>query len=111
MAPATRLDGVFAALANPARRAMVERLGRGAATTSELASPHDMSLSAVLQHLELLEAAGVVKSAKRGRVRTYRLHARALEGAQAWLAKQQERFWSAGLQALDSALREDDPKP
>ena len=66
----TRLDLVFHALADPSRRRMVERLSRGPASVSELAKPFAMSLPAVVQHLQVLEASGLVTSAKVGRVRT-----------------------------------------
>ncbi|MEZ6195835.1 MAG: metalloregulator ArsR/SmtB family transcription factor [Planctomycetota bacterium] len=102
------LDGVFAALAHPARRAMVERLVRGEAATGELAERHEMTLSAVLQHLEVLRSAGVVASEKRGRVRVFRLRPEVLEGANRWFADQQARFWKAGLAAMDAALKEKD---
>ena len=64
------LDRLFHALADPARRAMVERLSRGPAAVSELAAPLPMSLPSAMQHLGVLEAAGLVRSAKAGRVRT-----------------------------------------
>ncbi len=106
LAPST-LDRVFAALADPSRRALVERLGRGPASVSQLAQPLDMSLAAVLQHLQVLEESGVILSKKRGRVRTCRLRPQALGSAGQWLARQQERFWKAGLQAMDRALRDE----
>ena len=82
----TALDGVFQALADPARRIMVERLSRGPASVSELAKPLAMSLSAVVQHLQVLEASGLVRSAKAGRVRTCRIDAKALKDAEDWIA-------------------------
>ncbi|HEX8001689.1 MAG TPA: metalloregulator ArsR/SmtB family transcription factor [Mycobacteriales bacterium] len=80
-----RLDATFAALANPARRAVVARLALGPATVSELAAPLAMTLPSVLQHLSVLEAAGLVTSTKRGRVRTCRLDRAALGPAEQWL--------------------------
>ena len=68
----TSLDLAFQALADPTRRAMVERLSRGPASVSELAKPLDMSLPAVMQHLAMLESSGLVRSQKVGRVRTCR---------------------------------------
>jgi DNA-binding transcriptional ArsR family regulator len=82
------LDRVFHALSDASRRAMVERLARGPASVSTLAEPHAMSLSAVVQHLGVLEAAGVVTSQKVGRVRTYQLVPGALEPAGGWIAGQ-----------------------
>src|SRR6185369_580835 len=73
------LDRVFRALADPSRRAMVERLSRGPAAVTELAAPHDMSLAAVVQHLQVLEESGVIHTEKRGRVRVCRIDPRALD--------------------------------
>jgi DNA-binding transcriptional ArsR family regulator len=84
----SRLDAVFAALADPTRRAMVERLSSGPASVSELAAPFPMSLSAIGQHLQLLEACGLVRSQKVGRVRTVELQAETLRAADAWFAAQ-----------------------
>ena len=70
----TRLDRAFQALADPARRGMLARLARGPATVSELAQPLEMSLPAVLQHLQALEASELIRSEKKGRVRTCRLN-------------------------------------
>ena len=74
------LDLVFQALADPSRRTMVERLSRGPASVSDLAQPLDMSLPAVMQHLQVLEASGLVRSEKTGRVRTCRIDPKALGG-------------------------------
>lgn len=85
MSPAAgALDLTFQALADPTRRAMVERLGRGPATVSELAAPFAMSLPAIVQHLQLLEASGLVRSEKQGRVRTCRMEPAALSLAEQW---------------------------
>jgi|SRR5262245_10492968 DNA-binding transcriptional ArsR family regulator len=81
------LDRVFQALADPARRIIVERLSRGPAAVSELAQPLDMSLPAVMQHLQVLEHSGLVKSEKAGRVRTCRIEPRALRTAEEWIAR------------------------
>jgi DNA-binding transcriptional ArsR family regulator len=79
------LDMAFQALSDPTRRAMVERLSRGPASVSELAAPFPMSMSAVVQHLKILEASGLVASEKTGRVRTCRVDARALSAAERWI--------------------------
>jgi DNA-binding transcriptional ArsR family regulator len=79
------LDLAFQALSDPTRRAMVERLSRGPASVSELAAPFPMSMSAVVQHLKILEASGLVASEKTGRVRTCRVEARALGAAERWI--------------------------
>jgi DNA-binding transcriptional ArsR family regulator len=81
----TDLDRLFHALAAPARRAMVERLSRGPAPVSELARPLPMSLPAAMQHLGVLEAAGLVRSEKIGRVRTCAIEPRALSQAETWI--------------------------
>jgi DNA-binding transcriptional ArsR family regulator len=80
------VDRAFHALADPVRRAMVEELCRGPATVSALARPLAMSLPAVLQHLQVLEASGLICSEKRGRVRTCRIEPQALRSAEDWLA-------------------------
>jgi DNA-binding transcriptional ArsR family regulator len=105
------LDDVFSALADPSRRVMIERLGRGPATVSELAEPLDMSLAAIVQHVQVLTDRGVIQSVKVGRVRTCRLNAEALGAAAAWIASRQEAFWRAGLKAVDNLLTEEDKKP
>lgn len=83
-----RLDRMFHALGDASRRAMVERLARGPASVSELARPFDMALPSVVQHLGVLEAAGIVISSKVGRVRTYQLAADALSPAAEWISRQ-----------------------
>jgi len=82
------LDRVFRALADPTRRAVVRRLSRGPATVSELAEPFDMALPSLFQHLRVLEASGLVRSQKIGRVRTCRIEPAALATAEAWIARQ-----------------------
>jgi DNA-binding transcriptional ArsR family regulator len=79
---------VFQALADPSRRAMVERLVRGPASVSQLAEPLPMSLPAVVQHLGVLEAAGLVASQKVGRVRTCHLQTEVVRRAEQWVADQ-----------------------
>jgi DNA-binding transcriptional ArsR family regulator len=80
------LDKVFQALADPGRRLMVERLSRGPASVTELGEPLDMSLAAVLQHVQALEACGLIRSHKLGRTRTCRLNLAALRSAESWIA-------------------------
>jgi len=82
-----RLDIVFHALSDPTRRGMVDRLIRGSASVSELAAPLDMSLSAVVQHLQVLEESGLVRSDKAGRVRTCRIEPTALRTVEHWIAE------------------------
>lgn len=98
------LDRVFKALSDPTRRQVVERLGVGPASTSELARPFTMALPSFTQHLDVLERAGLVTSTKAGRVRTYRLQPVALDVAQGWLAEQR-RLWERRLDQLDDLLQ------
>lgn len=102
----TRLDPVFQALADPTRRLMVERLSRGAASVGELARPLDMSLSAVMQHLRVLEASGLVVSQKEGRVRTCRFQPQVLQSAEDWIA-QTRAGWERRLDRLAAFLAEE----
>ena len=97
------LDQVFQALADPTRRGMVERLVRGPASVSELSRPLAMSLPAVLQHLQVLEAAGLVSSEKAGRVRTCRIEPAALRAAEAWITDQRTA-WETRLDRLGDYL-------
>lgn len=101
---APEIDRVFHALADPTRRSVVERLGRGPAATSELAEPFDMALPSFLQHMEVLERVGIVSSRKEGRVRTYRLTPRPLEAAEDWMVRQR-RLWERRLDQLDDYVR------
>ena len=81
----SRLDHAFQALADPARRSMLARLSRGPASVSELARPLPMSLPAVMQHLKALEGSGLIKTEKKGRIRTARLQGNATAEAERWL--------------------------
>lgn len=81
----TQLDKAFQALADPTRRAMVERMSRGPVSVSDLARPLDMTLPAVMQHLAVLEASGLVQSQKVGRVRTCQINPDALSAAEQWI--------------------------
>jgi DNA-binding transcriptional ArsR family regulator len=100
------LDLLFAALADPSRRSMVERLSRGPASVKELAAPLTMSLPAVLQHLQVLEASGLVRSEKVGRVRTCRIEPVALRSAEQWIADRRAG-WERRLDRLDAYLSEE----
>jgi DNA-binding transcriptional ArsR family regulator len=88
----TRLDRTFQALADPARRGMLARLAHGPATVSELAQPLRMSLPAVLQHLQALEASRLIRSEKKGRVRTCRLQPGVLASAEQWLVDRRSEW-------------------
>ena len=100
------LDRVFQALADETRRSMVERLVRGPASVKELARPLAMSLPAVMQHLQVLEAAGLVRSQKTGRVRTCQIEPAALRTAEDWIAGQRSA-WERRLDRLGDYLAED----
>ena len=95
-----RLDLAFQALADPTRRGMLARLSRGPASVTELARPLEISLPAVLQHLQSLEASGLVRSEKKGRVRTCRLQPKALAEAEDWIARQRAE-WEGRLDRFD----------
>lgn len=81
------LDRVFQALADPGRRLMVERLSRGPASVTELGRPLSISLAAVVQHVQVLEASGLIRSHKVGRTRTCSINAPALRSAESWIAE------------------------
>lgn len=97
------LDQLFSALADPARRAMVERLSLGPAPVSELAKPLPMSLPAVMQHLGVLEAAGLVRSEKIGRVRTCSIDRATLSLAEQWINARRAE-WERSLDLLGAYL-------
>jgi DNA-binding transcriptional ArsR family regulator len=104
-----QLDKTFAALADPARRAIVERLVQGPATVSELARPLPMSLPAAMLHLKVLEESGLVKSEKVGRVRTCRIEPQMLSQAEQWVA-QRRQMWERNLDRLGAYLDETKPE-
>jgi len=97
------LEPVFHALADPTRRAMIERLSAGPASVSELARPLSISLPGVVQHLRVLESSGLVRSRKVGRVRTCSIAPGALGEAEAWIA-QRRRMWEERLDRLGEHL-------
>ena len=97
------LDLTYQALADPTHRQMVARLSRGPASVSELARPLPISLPAVLQHLQMLEASGLVRSEKKGRVRTCRVEPGALARAESWIAEQRA-LWEGRLDRLEDYL-------
>jgi DNA-binding transcriptional ArsR family regulator len=98
------LDRLFHALADPARRAMVERLSRGPAPVTELAKPLPMSLPSAMQHLGVLEAAGLVRSAKVGRVRTCSIEPQAMSLAEQWINARRIE-WDRRLDRLGDYLK------
>ncbi|CAN7372397.1 ArsR/SmtB family transcription factor [Brevundimonas sp. LjRoot202] len=102
------LDLAFQALSDPTRRRMVERLSAGPATVSQLAEPLPMSVSAVMQHLKILEGAGLVVSEKVGRVRTCRVDPRTLSAAERWI-NDRRRSVERSLDRLGAFLDETKP--
>ncbi|MFL6725136.1 MAG: ArsR/SmtB family transcription factor [Sphingomicrobium sp.] len=98
-----QLDRAFQALSDPVRRGMLARLSRGPASVSELAQPFSISLPAVLQHLKALEGSGLVRSEKKGRVRTVQLEPNALSAAESWIAERRTE-WEAQLDRFEDYL-------
>jgi len=98
-----QLDRVFQALADPTRRAVLHHLSAGTAAVSQLAEPFAMALPSFLQHLKVLEACGLVRSQKSGRIRTYRLSPEPLQAAEGWM-REQRLSWERRLDQLDRYL-------
>lgn len=96
-----RIDLIFATLSDATRRAVVERLVSGPASVTELAEPHDIALPTFMRHLRVLEGAGLVRSVKKGRVRTCHIEAAPLIEVQGWLAWQRQ-VWEQRLDRLDA---------
>lgn len=103
------LDRVFHALSDPSRRSIVERLARGSTSVSELAEPLPMSLPAVLQHLQVLEESGLVRSQKVGRVRTCSIEPAALRPIERWI-EQRRAGWDRRLDRLGVYLADRDDR-
>jgi DNA-binding transcriptional ArsR family regulator len=103
------LDRVFQALADPSRRLMVERLSQGDATVSELGRPLQMSLAAVVQHVQVLEACGLIRTHKIGRARTCTVEPTVLRDAEQWIT-QRRTTWERRLDRLGDYLTEQ-PRP
>jgi len=101
----TSLDHLFHALADPSRRAVVERLSRGPASVSELAQPLAMSLPSVVQHLQVLEASGLITTRKVGRVRTCSMAPEALSAAERWI-RERRAVWEGRFDRLETYLKD-----
>lgn len=97
------LDRIFHALSDPSRRSIVEELTKREASVSELARPLKMSMAAVVQHIQILEESGLIRTHKSGRVRTCRVEPRALEAIESWLS-QRRRLWERNLDRLGEFL-------
>ena len=98
-----RLDGIFQALADPTRRAVLGRLAQGPASISELAQPFDMALPSFMKHIRSLEQSGWIATRKRGRVRTCALERKTFAAADAWLSAQRA-VWEARFDRLDALV-------
>ena len=99
-----QLNRAFQALSDPVRRGMLARLSRGPASVSQLAEPFSISLPAVLQHLKSLEESGLVRSEKKGRVRTVELQPKALSAAEGWIVERRTE-WEAQLDRFENYLQ------
>ena len=99
-----RLDAIFAALSDPTRRSILERLAQGDATGSELAQPFSISVPAISKHLRVLEHTNLIVHRKEGRTHRFRLSAGPMGEASAWL-EHYRRFWVSQLDSLDSYLQ------
>ena len=100
-----RLDAVFAALADPTRRAIIERLSRSEARVTEVAEPFDMSLNAVSKHIRVLEASGVVERQRKGRDHILSINTRSLDEIDGWIVRMR-RYWEDRLDAMEHLLGE-----
>ncbi len=107
-----RLDAVFAALADPTRRAIIERLSRSEARVTEIAEPFHMSLNAVSKHIRVLEASGVVERHRKGRDHILSINTRSLDEVDGWILRTR-RYWEGRLDAMEHLLHElkKDQKP
>ena len=105
MARSAVADDVFFALSSPTRRRVLEQLSVGPATVSELAAPFDMKLPSFVQHLSVLERSRLVRSRKRGRVRTYEIAPERFRVVEDWLTAQR-RMWEARLDRFDEYVRQ-----
>jgi DNA-binding transcriptional ArsR family regulator len=102
---AARLDAVFAALADPTRRAIIERLSDSEARVTEVAEPFNMSLNAVSKHIRVLEASGVVERHRKGRDHILSINTRSLDEVDGWIVRMR-RYWEQRLDDMERLLRE-----
>jgi DNA-binding transcriptional ArsR family regulator len=105
MARPAVVDDVFYALSSPVRRKVLEQLAGGPATVSELAAPFDMKLPSFVQHLSVLEEVRLVKSRKRGRVRTYEIAPKRFKVAEDWLAERRQ-LWESRFDRFDAYVKQ-----
>jgi DNA-binding transcriptional ArsR family regulator len=104
-ARSARLDAAFGALADPTRRAIIERLSRSEARVTEVAEPFHMSLNAVSKHIRVLEASGVVERHKKGRDHILSINTRSLDEVLGWIERM-HRYWEERLDAMERLLHE-----
>jgi len=102
----TQLDGIFQALADPTRRAVVGRLGRGPASVGELAAPFEMALPSFMKHIHVLEGAGLIRTRKAGRVRTCTIDRTRLAAVDGWL-DEQRAIWEGRTDRLEQFVTQD----
>lgn len=95
-----QLDGIFQALADPTRRAVLARLGKGPASISDLAEPFDMALPSFMKHIHFLEGSGLIQTHKQGRVRTCIIEKQRFQAVEAWLS-QQRSLWEGRTDRLE----------
>jgi len=101
------IDRLFHALGDPTRRAMLDRLSRGPLSVSELAGPLGVTLTAIAQHLEILEKCGLAQTEKLGRVRTCRIESEGFDVLEQWIRKHRS-IWESRLERLGAFLEEED---
>ena len=102
----SQLDRIFHALSDPTRRAVIDRLTRGPASVSELAAPFESTLAAIVQHVQVLEASGLVATQKVGRTRTCRISTEAVARAERWLSERRE-LWEGRFDRLGAIVESD----
>ncbi len=102
------LDRAFQALSDPTRRAMLDRLTRGPATVSDLALPFDVTLAAIVQHIQILESSGLIVTAKIGRTRTCRVSSETLARVEGWLTERRH-IWESRFDRLGVLLESSEP--
>jgi DNA-binding transcriptional ArsR family regulator len=107
--PSSALDGIFHALADPTRRAMLAALAEGERKIGDLAAPFAMSFAAASKHVRVLESAGLVRRRVEGRSHVFAIHAESLAAADAWLSFYR-RFWNARVDVLEALLKTKDAK-
>lgn len=109
MAQYQQLDGIFQALADPTRRAVIGRLGRGPASVGELAKPFEMALPSFIKHIHMLEESGLIRTSKLGRVRTCTIEAQRLAAVGGWL-DEQRAIWESRTNRLEQFVTSKEEK-